>query len=309
MLRGGRVRSVALAACALLASATAAGAAPRPRAATDKPTWAPRKGARPAASPELTHQRARAFIDALEYEKALPLLRQLAGIPGLPAALRVAVLVDLGVTYVNVARYDDAHRAFDEAIALDPAAAPPADAAPKIRELFAAARAAKAPPPPPPAMALAPPLPVSPAPPSPPTQAPSTPVAPTLALAPSPPPGLPAVPTGVESPPPSVPVRRSWILPATSAVLAAGAAAGGFFAAAESRAQGRALRANLHESAELDALVARQQTMATMAVASYAGAGVFAALAAVLFLIDSGGGSAAAPSRPAGSGAPAVLRF
>ena len=97
-----------------------------------------------AASPAELQKKARARMKSLDFEAALPLLEQLRELPGLEAPLLAQALVDLGITFVNLGRPDDARKSFDAALDANEQVPFPSSAPPKIRRLFDEAKEARA---------------------------------------------------------------------------------------------------------------------------------------------------------------------
>lgn len=328
-----RCRATLAVAAAAFASITVP--SPARAAAAGRATAAPKAVSKPAEAVKTLLRRARARMQGLDFEAAVPLLRQTLASPAVDGRWRAEVLVDLGVCYVNAGLADDARKAFDEALGIEPSVGLPPGSPPKIASLFQAVRDGRlavasppppkvglvvAPPPIPPPAATPPPLVAAPAPapdlprlaatptPSPPTAALGpTPDAPRLVPAPAPPPA-----SGVVSPP-GAPARRGVTLPAVLTGLSAVALAGGIVAATASQAASAELQSRLHDRPQSDALLGRQQTLALASVAAYAAAGTAAIAAAALWLSRTSPSETPEPAAgapgPAATGSGSATRF
>jgi tetratricopeptide (TPR) repeat protein len=207
-----------------------------------------------ATQPVELQKKARARMKSLDFEAALPLLEQLRELPALTPPVRSGVLVDLGITFVNLGRADDARKAFDEALELNPDVPFPSGVPPKIRRLFDEAKEARLVRLNPPPVAVAP-EPVAPK---------SEPLAPKA-----------------EAPPrvisePSVARPRMVVAPVVLLVGGAAAIGAGVATALAAQSASRELSAGLHSSSEAQALLSRRSSLG---MASYVCYGVGAAMA------------------------------
>lgn len=91
------------------------------------------------ADPEF--QKALQHAEAFEYDKAAPMLKGVAGRPGLPPTDRAQALVWLGLVYAELRDEARAALAFEDAISADPLIVLPRDASPKTKALLEDARA------------------------------------------------------------------------------------------------------------------------------------------------------------------------
>jgi tetratricopeptide (TPR) repeat protein len=214
-------------------------------------------GAMAAPGSDATLKKARARMKSLDFEVALPLLERLRDTPG-SQPFRTSLYLDLGVTYVNLGRFEDARKAFDEALELTPTLELPTSSAPKVRRVFEEARDARA-------ARLAPP-PVEPAPTPPPPPAPA------------------------REPMPDVvkPAARPRLIvpPIALAGGGLGAVLFGLISATQSQQATRVLSGALHSTSEVEQLLARRQTWGTLTWVGY-GVGAACLLAgAALFLFS-----------------------
>lgn len=224
-----------------------------------------------APAPADLQKKARARMKSLDFEAALPLLEQLRDLPTLDAPTRAQALVDLGITFVNLGRADDARKAFDDALEAHPEVPFPSGVPPKIRRLFDEAREARAarlrPAPPPPEKVVE----VKPEP-------KAAPVAVVTEPKPSPP----------------MPKERMKLVPGIlvgAGVLGLGA---GVSAAFASQNADRKLRGSLHGSADAARLLSNRETYALASYGSYAAGAALIAAGAALFLFTGGGEVSAA---------------
>jgi tetratricopeptide (TPR) repeat protein len=203
-----------------------------------------------AANAQDLQKKARARMKSLDFEAALPLLEQLRDLPEVPEDVRAQGLVDLGITFVNLGRTDDARKAFDSALQADDSVALPAGVPPKIRKLFEESKEARL-------ARLAPPVKPAEVKPEPPV------LTPRVEIVQLPPP----------EPPPASP--RMKVLPAV--LLGAGALSlgAGVATALASQNASRILSSGLHSSTEASALQSRR---GSYAIASYVCYGAGAAL-------------------------------
>ncbi len=222
-----------------------------------------------AADPAALHKKAKSRMKSLDFDAALPLLEQLKADPSLPADRRAEVLLDLGITHVNLGQVEEAKRDFDDALGFSDAARPPASASPKVQRVFEEARDARQ-------LRLNPPPPLEPKPEPPPPP-------PKAQLVPEPKPEAPVV---VEAPPPSPPRQRMVVLPIALAAAGVAAIGAGAYLAVETQGIARELQGSLHASADVMSLQSRRSTFGAM---SYVGYGLGAALlvaAAALFVFS-----------------------
>lgn len=222
--------------------------------------------ARPKGEPSTAtlHKKARQRMATLDFDAALPLLQQALKNPNVPAPERAELLVDVGITDVNLGDNAGASQAFTQAVDADPTVHLPAGISPKIRLLFEQAQDARKPSPPPPPPE---PQPVASAPiPPPPPPAPA-PVTPTAA----------AMETHAAGP--------SWVGPGVCFGVAVAGIAAGVTTASISNGAFSALSASPHSTADADALLSKQRTFATVSAVSYAagGAAAVGGLAWLLF--------------------------
>ncbi|MBL8955189.1 MAG: hypothetical protein JNK82_30710 [Myxococcaceae bacterium] len=222
-----------------------------------------------AADAGALHKKAKSRMKSLDFDAALPLLEQLKGDGSLPAAQKAEVLVDLGITHVNLGQVEEAKRNFDEALGFNEGAKPPSSASPKVQRVFEEARDARqlklSPPPPTPAPAEPPPRPQK------------------AKLVPEP---TFEPPIGITDPP--MPKPRMVVLPAILAAAGVASIAAGAFLAVETQNLAARLQGSLHPSAEVMSIQSRRSTFGTLA---YVGYGLGAALliaAAVLFVFSGG---------------------
>ncbi len=222
-----------------------------------------------AASPAELQKKARARMKSLDFEAALPLLEQLRDLPELEGPLRAQALVDLGITFVNLGRPDDARRAFDAALEVNGQVPFPPGVPPKIRRLFdesKEARLARLNPPPTPPVVVPEPAPVK----------------------AEPPPARVEIIHLEPTPPPPPPPRRV-VLPAVlvaAGVLSLGA---GIATAYASQNAGRVLAAGLHTSAQAQTLQTRRTGYATASYACYSAGAALAVVGAALFTFSGPG--------------------
>lgn len=226
-----------------------------------------------AADPASLHKKARNRMKSLDFDAALPLLEQLKADTRVQPSQKAEVLVDLGITHVNLGQVEDAKRDFDDALELNEAAKPPASASPKVQRVFEEAKEARHlrlhPPPPEPKPEPPPPPPVE----AKPGLTPQPKAEPAAAV--------------VDAPPPQ-PKKRMVVVPLVLAALGAAGIGAGAFLAVETQNLARELQGSLHPSAEVMSLESRRSTFGTM---SYVGYGVGAALlvaAAALFIFSGG---------------------
>jgi hypothetical protein len=245
------------------------------------PVWgAPRnesKTNRPV-DPVALHEKARALMQDLDFEAALPLLRKAIGAPSLTSVVRAQLWVDAGICLVRLDDTNAARDAFEKGLAEDASVPFPDTAPPKARWLFDQVRR------PAPVKVEPPPARVE----NPKPEPPKTDMPKKLE-----PPRLTQPPTSIVATPP-----RSWVGPIVCGAAAVVATATGIIAASASTQAAQALSGGLHERAETTSLVARQQSMATLSIGAYVGAGV-AAGAGVLWAIL---GAAGTPPVTLGAG-------
>ena len=226
-----------------------------------------------AKSARALERRATAKMTDLDYEAAVPLLQRALRSSALPGEERARLEVELGVAFVNLGKDGNARAAFSKALELDPKAALPSDASPKIQGLFEEAQRALAPPPPPP-------------PPPPPVQvAPPPPLPPPVVELPRavPPASVAAAPAGGS---------RSLAAPIGIGVGAVVALGVGIWAAEQSQGAAVALQSGLNSRSTVDGLVSRQGTFATVSIVSYVVAGLAAVAGVTLFAVEGSSGSA-----------------
>lgn len=258
------------------------------KAAAKKPT----KATKPEDAASL-HAKARARMQNLDYEQALPLLQQALAMPDLQPSRKVELLIDVGISDVNLARNDDARRAFEDALATDPNAILPAGTSPKIKSLFQSVKEAKFAPPPPPTPK---PVEVKPEPP------------PVVTVAP-PPPTEPMVATKMK------PESRNLALPIILGIVAVGAAGAGVGTGIVSQDAAKDLRSGLHTTSEVESLQSKRTTMGITSIVGYSVGG--AAAIGTILAIALGGPSnkptapvaASAVITPTGGGASVAFKF
>jgi hypothetical protein len=219
-----------------------------------------------AADAVSLHKKAKARMKSLDFDAALPLLEQLRGDPTLPAAQKADVLVDLGVTHVNLGATEEARNDFKEALRLDEHAHPPASTSPKVQRVFEGAREAldqelHPPVPPPP-----PPEPMS--------------VAPPPEPAPKPVPAPPEIHVVVKP--------RLKLVPAVLGVVGLGSIAAGVVLALQSQGVARQEQSALHPAASVQAYEGQRNAMGTAAYVTY-GLGAALLVTAIALFLFSGG--------------------
>lgn len=219
-----------------------------------------------AVDPAVLQKKARARMKSLDFDAALPLLEQLKADPSLTPARRAEVLVDLGITHVNLGQAEEAKRDFDDALGADEAAKPPASASPKVQRVFEEAREARAP-------RLHPP---------PPEPKPEPPPPPPHTLKPAEPKPAPIV---IEEPP-APPRQRLVAVPLVLALVGGAAIAAGALFALQSQAAARELQGSLHPSAEVMALESKRSLFGTLTYAGYGAGAAFLVAGAALFLFS-----------------------
>ncbi|MBS2028076.1 MAG: hypothetical protein JST54_09255 [Deltaproteobacteria bacterium] len=195
---------------------------------------------------------ARAHMADLDFDRALPLLEDALSDTALTGSPRAQALLDLGLTLANLGEPDRAKEVFAQAFGIEPHAALPPHTAPKVVELFEAAR---------------PPI------------ATTADDADDGEEAATPPPPAPVV---VAPPPPPPP---SLLKPAIcGGVAAAGLSVGIGFGLSSSEAKAT-LERGVASRATADALLSRQREAATASIVGY-GVGVLAlvATASLLYL-------------------------
>src|SRR5687768_11607103 len=69
--------------------------------------------------PVALHEKARARMQELDFEKALPLLRQAAAATSLTSVVRAQIWVDVGIVLISLDEKDQAKEAFEKALAED----------------------------------------------------------------------------------------------------------------------------------------------------------------------------------------------
>ncbi len=194
-------------------------------------------------------------MKSLDFEAALPLLEQLRDTPNVDPSVHV----DLGITFVNLGRAEDARKAFDDALASNPNVPLPAGVPPKIRKLFEDVKAARA-------------------------------------VAPLPPPPAVTVPKEEPPPPPAavlvapVEVQRERMLLAPAVLLGSGAVfiLAGASTAMAAQSAGRELSESLHTSAEAQALLSSRASLGTSSYVCY-GLGAALAITGAAIFVFSGG--------------------
>ncbi|MHB8418748.1 MAG: tetratricopeptide repeat protein [Myxococcales bacterium] len=208
---------------------------------------------------------------ALDFEAAIPLLRKVAQGSSLPAGERALAELDLGISFVNVGRDDDARKAFARALRLDPKTELPGEVSPKIKGLFEEARAQVAPAAPPQPEAAAPPV--------------EPPVPPVLQPAPAaPPPAPPAPIAATETPSPAR--SRSLAAPIALEALAAVGLGVGIWSGLESANAAHSLQASLNPRSTVDGLVSQTGTYAVVSIVSYVVAGLAAATGVTVYALE-----------------------
>jgi len=195
---------------------------------------------------------ARAHMADLDFDRALPILEDALSDPALTGSPRAQALLDLGLTLANLGEPERAKETFAQAFAIEPHAALPPHTAPKVVELFEAAR-------------------------------------PTIATVADdhddsdvPPPAFPPPPAVVLTPPPPPP---SMLKPAICAgVATAGLAVGIGFGISSGSARST-LERGVADRTTADELLSRQRSSAIVSVIGY-GVGVLAlaATASLLYL-------------------------
>lgn len=210
-------------------------------------------------------KRARALTAALDFEGALPVLKGLVGEPEVPPGPRAQMLLELGITHLNLGDDGAASSAFRRALAFDAAAALPPLAPPKAVQLLEQERAKMPAPEPAPAPAPA-------------VVAPEPAPAPAPKVEPAPEAALSAEPR------PEEPRWRSKLPFAITAVLGAGGLATGVALALESQRIAKELETTPHLAMQVDALTGQRNAFGAGAVAGYAVGGVLLTLALVLLI-------------------------
>lgn len=208
-------------------------------------------------------------MKSLDFDAALPLLEQLKGDPTLSPERRVDVLIDLGITHVNLGQTEEARRDFDDALNLNQNARPPSNASPKVQRVFEEAKDARE---------------VRLRPPPPPEPKPEPPPPPPVSLTPAP--ALPQQPVVVEEPP-APPRQRLVAVPLVMMLAGAGCVAAGAIFALQSQSAARELQSSLHPSAEVMALEGKRSTFAALGYGGYGLGGALAA-AGLAILVFSG---------------------
>ncbi|GEM_PF-2682795 len=224
-----------------------------------------------AANPSDLQKKARARMKSLDFEAALPLLEQLRELPNVAAPLRAQNEVDLGITFVNLGRAEDARRAFDEALIANPEVPLPAGVPPKIRKLFEDVKAARA-------------------------------------VAPLPPPPAVTVPKEEPAPPPvaavvdPVVVQKERMVLAPVVLLGAGAVfiLAGASTAFAAQSAGHELSESLHTSAEAQALLSSRASLGTSSYVCYGLGAALAITGAALFVFSGGTTQVSAFATPGG---------
>ena len=231
-----------------------------------------------APGPADLQKKARARMKSLDFEAALPLLEQLRDLPGVDAPLRAQALVDLGITFVNLGRADDARKAFDDALEAHPEVPFPSGVPPKIRRLFEDAKEARL-------ARLKPPEPV-------------------VEVKPEPPPVV-----KPERPPPQIfvltpepappPAERMKVVPGVLVGLGVLGVGAGVSTALASQNADRKLAGSLHSSSEAQRLLSNRATYGLASYVCYgAGAAMIATGAALFLFTGSSGVSASAVVTP-----------
>lgn len=251
-----------------------------PVAAEAAPAKASRKQ---PESPASLRRKVQARMESLDFEAALPLLKQLLASPELSPRERAEAQVDLAITYVNLGENQEAVRAFKAALESYPDVGLPAGTSPKIRRLYEEAREARIPPKPP--------------------------VKPEVAQPAPPPPAVKVERPVVAAPAVTQPAPggRNLTLPAVAFGVAAAAGLVGAGAATLSNGTARELQSALHDTREADALVQRHGAFATTAYASYALAGIAAVTGVALLAFGPGQDKVAVGATLTGSGGVAAI--
>ena len=218
----------------------------------------------PKARWEQQWKRARAMTAALDFEGALPVLKGLVGEPEVPPGPRAEMLLELGITHLNLGDDGAASSAFRRALAFDPAAQLSPLAPPKAMQLLEQERAKMPPPEPAPA------------------KAPVATVAPEAAAPPAP---VEPAPEAVVVTEPAPASRWSSKLPfALTAVLGAGGLATGVALALESQRVAEELETTPHLAMQVAALQGQRSAFGVGAVVGYAVGGALLTLALVLLI-------------------------
>lgn len=223
-------------------------------------------------------KKARARMKSLDFEAALPLLEQLRDLPDLDSHLRSVVLVDLGITFVNLGRADDARKAFDEALAAKPDLVFPAGVPPKVRRVFDDTKEARE-------LRLHPAVVAAAPDPAPPPVAPIEP---------------PKVVVMLEPPPPPPPSERKVVVPLVLVAAGAAAIGAGVGTALAAQSAGRELSAGLHTSSEAQALLSRRSTLGLTSYVCYGVGGAMAVAGAALFVFSGSHSQVSALITPSG---------
>ncbi|MGQ0505653.1 MAG: hypothetical protein ACT4TC_10060 [Myxococcaceae bacterium] len=225
-----------------------------------------RSEARNKESPENRHARARARMQRLDFEAALPLLEKLSRSTAFTPRVRADVFLDLGVCHVNVGDLENARIHFNNALSLHETLDLPPRSPPKVRAAFDAVKESRrAPAPPPPALAE--------------EGKPETPARPE-ATQPDPNP-LPSAVIARKNDPPQ---KRSLVLPITFGALAAAGLASGIVTGLSSRSASNELQSRFHPGDQVEQLQQQRQRMGVISASSYALAGA-AAVAGMVSLI------------------------
>lgn len=220
-----------------------------------------------AVDPAALHKKAKTRMKNLDFDAALPQLEQLKGDPRLSPQQRVDVLIDLGITHVNLGQTEEARRDFEDVLALNPNARPPPSTSPKVLRLFDEVKEARE-------LRLQPP---------PPAPSPEPPPPPKLEPAPRPEPLT--APVSVEQAP-AAPRQRMVALPLVLMLAGAGAVAAGAVCALQSQGAARELQSALHSSDEVMALEGRRSTFAALTYTGYGVGGALAVTGAALLIFS-----------------------
>lgn len=211
---------------------------------------------------EAQWKKARAMTAALDFEGALPLLRSLVTEPEVPPVPRAEMLLELGITHINLGDDAAAASAFRKALTFDPSTALPPLAPPKAMQLLEQERA-KLPPSPDPTAAGPPP-------------ARAAPAVPKLVPAPR--------EAVVVSEPEPQPASRPWLGVALSGAGAAVSLVAGVTLAFESQRVARQLETMPRLADEVVAMRGQRDAFSAGAITGYAVAGLLAVVAAVLLI-------------------------
>ena len=222
-----------------------------------------------AVDPAALHKKARTRMKSLDFDAALPLLEQLKGEPSLSAQQRVDVLIDLGITHVNLGQAEEARRDFEDVLALNPNARPSPSTSPKVQRLFDEVKEARE-------IRLRPPPPPEPKPEPPP---------PPPKLEPAPRPEPLTAPVSVEEAP-AAPRQRLVAVPLVLMLAGAGAVAAGVVCAMQSQGAARELQGSLHSTAEVTALENKRSTFAALTYTGYGVGGALAVTGAALLIFS-----------------------